>query len=111
MRQIPQQMFALRAGTWQIGVGSSLRDKTLGIYGYGRIGATVAGYAKAFGMNVVVWARQASLERARSDGYWAAQSKRAFFQSCDVISLHMRLVEATRGIVTRDDLSCMKPSA
>src|SRR5215510_10523863 len=67
MRQIPQQMFALRAGTWQIGVGNSLRDKTLGIYGYGRIGATVAGYGKAFGMNVLVWAREPSLERARGD--------------------------------------------
>ena len=111
MRRIPQQMFALRAGTWQIGVGRSLRDKTLGIYGYGRIGATVAGYGKAFGMNVLVWAREASLQRARSDGHAAAQSKRAFFQSCDVISLHMRLVTETRGIVTRDDLSCMKPTA
>jgi D-3-phosphoglycerate dehydrogenase / 2-oxoglutarate reductase len=111
MRQIPQQMFALRAGTWQIGVGNSLRNKTLGIYGYGRIGATVAGYGKAFGMNVLVWGREASLERARSDGNSAAHSKRAFFEACDVLSLHMRLVEATRGIVTRDDLSCMKPTA
>lgn len=111
MRQIPQQMYALRAGAWQIGVGNSLRDKTLGIYGYGRIGATVAGYGKAFGMNVVVWARQASLERARRDGYSAAQSKRAVFESCDVLSLHMRLVKETRGIVTRDDLARMKPGA
>ena len=111
MRQIPQQMFALRAGTWQIGVGNSLRGKTLGIYGYGRIGATVAGYGKAFGMNVLVWAREPSLERARSDGYSVATSKRAFFEACDVLSLHMRLVQETRGIVTRDDLSSMKPSA
>jgi D-3-phosphoglycerate dehydrogenase len=111
MRQIPQQMYALRAGTWQIGVGNSLRGKTLGIYGYGRIGATVAGYGKAFGMNVLVWARQASLERARRDGYSVAQSKRAFFESCDVLSLHMRLVKETRGIVTRDDLASMKPGA
>jgi D-3-phosphoglycerate dehydrogenase len=111
MRQIPQQMFALRAGTWQVGVGTSLRDKTLGIYGYGRIGATVAGYGKAFGMNVLVWAREASLERARNDDYPVAQSKRAFFESCDVISLHMRLVKETRGIVTSDDLSYMKPTA
>ena len=111
MRQIPQQMYALRAGTWQIGVGNSLRGKTLGIYGYGRIGATVAGYGKAFGMNVLVWAREASLQRARSDGYAVAESKRAFFESCDVISLHMRLVKETRGIVTRNDLSCMKPTA
>ena len=76
MRQIPQQMFALRAGTWQIGVGNTLHDKTLGIYGYGRIGATVAGYGKAFGMNVLVWPREASLERARSDGYSTAWVKR-----------------------------------
>jgi D-3-phosphoglycerate dehydrogenase len=111
MRQIPQQMYALRAGTWQIGIGNSLRGKTLGIYGYGRIGTTVAGYGKAFGMNVLVWAREASLKRARSDGYPAAESKRAFLESCDVISLHMRLVKETRGIVTRNDLACMKPTA
>jgi D-3-phosphoglycerate dehydrogenase len=111
MRQIPQQMYALRAGSWQIGVGNSLRGNTLGIYGYGRIGATVAGYGKAFGMNVLVWARQASLERARLDGYAVAESKRAFLESCDVISLHMRLVPETRGIITRDDLSRMKPTA
>jgi len=111
MRQIPQQMFALRAGNWQIGVGSSLRGKTLGIYGYGRIGATVAGYGSAFGMNVLVWAREASLQRAQSEGYAVAQSKREFFESCDVISLHMRLVAETRGIVTKDDLSRMKPTA
>ena len=111
VRRIPQQMFALRAGTWQIGVGDSLRGKTLGIYGYGRIGATVAGYGKAFGMNILVWARETSRERARSDGYAVAQSKRAFFESCDVISLHMRLVAETRGIVTLNDLSRMKPTA
>jgi len=111
MRQIPQQMYALRAGTWQLGVGNSLRGNTLGVYGYGRIGATVAGYGKAFGMNVLVWAREASLERARSDGYAVAESKRAFLESCDVVSLHMRLVKETRGIITRDDLSCMKSTA
>ena len=111
LRQIPQQMFALRAGTWQIGVGNGLRDKTLGIYGYGRIGETVAAYGKAFGMNVLVWAREASLERARSAGYSTAQSKRAFFEACDVLSLHMRLVKETWGIVTSEDLSRMKPTA
>ena len=111
MRQIPQQMSALRAGTWQIGVGNSLRGKTLGIYGYGRIGETVAGYGRAFGMNVLVWSRKASLERARAAGYSPATDKRAFFQDCDVISLHLRLGEETRGIVTSDDLSRMKPTA
>jgi D-3-phosphoglycerate dehydrogenase / 2-oxoglutarate reductase len=111
MRQVPQQMSALKAGKWQIGVGSSLRGKTLGIYGYGRIGNTVAGYGKAFGMNVLVWAREASLKRARGDGYMVAPNKEAFFSECDVISLHMRLVPATRGIVTARDLARMKPTA
>src|SRR5690348_3707121 len=69
MRQIPQQVAALKAGTWQIGVGSSLRGKTLGIFGYGRIGSVVAGYGRAFGMRVLVWAREATLTRARADGY------------------------------------------
>jgi D-3-phosphoglycerate dehydrogenase / 2-oxoglutarate reductase len=111
LRQIPQQMAALKAGNWQIGVGSSLRDKTLGIYGYGRIGRVVAGYGRAFGMNVLVWAREASLEKARAEGYTTAHSKDEFFEQCDVISLHMRLVESTRGIVTEADLARMKPSA
>ncbi|MGP0088897.1 MAG: D-2-hydroxyacid dehydrogenase family protein [Xanthobacteraceae bacterium] len=111
MRQIPQQMAALRAGHWQIGVGRDLRGKTLGIYGYGRIGGVIAGYGKAFGMKVLVWAREPSLARARADGYEVARSKQAFFDECDVISLHMRLVEATRGIVTAADLARMKPTA
>lgn len=110
-RQLPQQMAALKAGKWQISVGHGLRGKTLGIYGYGRIGSTVAGYGKAFGMNVWIWARKDSLERARSEGYAVAPSKEAFFSECDVVSLHMRLVEATRGIVTADDLARMKPTA
>jgi D-3-phosphoglycerate dehydrogenase len=96
MRQIPQQMRSLQSGSWQIGVGDSLRGKTLGIHGYGRIGATVAGYAKAFGMRVLVWARQPSRQRARTDGYAAASSQETFYETCDVVSLHMRLVEETR---------------
>jgi D-3-phosphoglycerate dehydrogenase len=111
MRRIPQQMASLQAGGWQIGVGSTLRDKTLGIYGYGRIGSVVAGYGKAFGMKVLVWAREATLASARADGYMAARSKEQFFEDCDIISLHMRLVAATRGIVTASDLARMKPSA
>jgi D-3-phosphoglycerate dehydrogenase len=110
-RQIPQQMASLKAGTWQIGVGSTLRNKTLGIFGYGRIGAAVASYGRAFGMNVVVWARPNSLVRAKAEGHLVAPSKLAFFERCDVLSLHMRLGEATRGIVTADDLRHMKPSA
>lgn len=110
-RLIPQQMAALKAGKWQMGVGTTLRGKTLGIYGYGRIGATVAGYGRAFGMRVIVWAREATRARARADGWEVAASKEAFFAECDVLSLHMRLVDATRGIVTAADLARMKPSA
>ena len=111
VRQIPQQMDSLKRGKWQIGVGTTLRGKTLGIYGYGRIGAAVAGYGRAFGMKVLVWAREATRERARAEGWETASSKAAFFETCDVITLHMRLVEATRGIVTPDDLARMKPTA
>jgi D-3-phosphoglycerate dehydrogenase len=111
MRQIPQQVASLKAGGWQAGVGSSLRGKTLGIYGYGRIGKIVAGYGAAFGMNVLVWARPDSLSRARTDDLTTAESKESFFETCDVLCLHMRLVSATRGIVTRDDLRRMKPTA
>jgi D-3-phosphoglycerate dehydrogenase len=111
VRQIPQQMSALKAGRWQIGVGTTLRDKTLGIYGYGRIGSAVAGYGRAFGMNVLVWAREKTREQARADGYKTANNKEEFFERCDVISLHMRLVEATRHIVTAADLARMKPTS
>ncbi|HKU98024.1 MAG TPA: D-2-hydroxyacid dehydrogenase family protein [Vineibacter sp.] len=111
MRQIPQQMASLKAGNWQIGVGSTVRGKTLGIYGYGRIGKVVAEYGKAFGMNVLVWARPDSLAKAQAEGWPVAASKADFFERCDVISLHMRLVDATRGIVTAEDLARMKPTA
>jgi len=111
MRQIPQQMASLKAGRWQLGVGTTLRKKVLGIYGYGRIGATVAGYGRGFGMNVLAWAREGSLARARADGYATARSKEEFFAQCDVITLHMRLVDATRGIVRAADLARMKPTA
>jgi len=110
-RQLPQQMAALKAGKWQIGVGTTLRAKTLGIFGYGRIGATVAGYGKAFGMNVVAWAREESLARARADGYETARSKAEFFERCDVISLHLRLLPVTRHIVKAEDLARMRPTA
>jgi D-3-phosphoglycerate dehydrogenase / 2-oxoglutarate reductase len=111
-RRIPQEMAALRAGKWQaypIGVG--LRGKTLGIYGYGKIGAVVAGYGKAFGMNVLVWGRETTLEKARADGYAVTKSKDELFEQSDVLSLHLRLIPDTRGIVTAADLARMKPGA
>jgi D-3-phosphoglycerate dehydrogenase / 2-oxoglutarate reductase len=111
MRAIPQQVANMKAGKWQIGVGQSLGGKTLGIYGYGRIGAVVAGYGRAFGMKVLVWAREPALVKARADGYATAASKAEFFERCDVLSLHMRLVDATRGIVKAEDLARMKPTA
>lgn len=111
MRQIPQQMSALKTGQWQIGVGSTLRDKTLGIYGYGRIGSVVAGYGRAFGMKVLIWGREAARAKAQADGYATASNKLDFFEQCDVITLHMRLVDATRHIVTAGDLARMKPTS
>lgn len=111
MRQLPQQMRSLRAGTWQMGIGHTLRGKTLGIHGYGRIGRTVASYGEAFGMRVLVWARQPSLVRARTDGHDVAPSSEAFYEQCDVVSLHMRLVPDTRSIVTAADLGRMRPAA
>jgi D-3-phosphoglycerate dehydrogenase len=111
MRDIPQQVASLRAGTWQAGVGRTLLFKTLGIYGYGRIAKVVAGYGQAFGMSVVVWAREASRAKAEADGIAVAGSRDAFFEMCDVLTLHLRLVDDTRGIVTAADLAKMKPTA
>ena len=111
MRQIPQQMAALREGRWQIGVGNMLRGRTLGIFGYGRIGRVVADYGNAFGMKVVIWASEVSRARAAVDGFNVSESKEVFFEACDVISLHIRLYDTTRGIVTAADLARMKPTA
>jgi D-3-phosphoglycerate dehydrogenase len=112
MRRIPQEVAALRAGKWQAyPVGVGLRGKTLGIYGYGRIGAVVAGYGKAFGMNLLAWGREGSLERAREEGVAVAASREAFFEQSDVVSLHVRLIDETRGLITRGDLGRMKPTA
>lgn len=111
LRQIPEQVASLRAGDWQAGVGSTLRGKTFGVYGYGRIGRVVSAYARAFAMEVLVWGREESRARARLEGVAVAESRRQFFASCDVVSLHLRLLDATRGIVTADDLAHMKPTA
>ena len=112
LRRIPQEMGALRAGKWQAyPVGTGLRGKTLGICGYGRIGAVVAGYGRAFGMKVLAWGRENSVVKARDDGHAVAPSKEVLFAESDVLSLHVRLVDATRGMVTAADLACMKPTA
>lgn len=111
LRHIPQEVAALKAGRWQSTLGTALRGSTLGVYGYGRIGAVIAGYGKAFGMKVLVWGRESSLARARADGYTPARSRETFFEDSDVLSLHLRLNDATRGIVTAADLARMKPTA
>lgn len=111
MRGIPQQMSAMKEGRWQVGLGSTLRGKTLGIFGYGRIGGELAKYGQVFGMKVLVWGREPSREKALADGYQVARDKADIFTRSDVLSLHMRLVPATKGIVDYDDLARMKPDA
>jgi D-3-phosphoglycerate dehydrogenase len=111
MRGLPAQIASLKAGHWQAGIGSTVRGRTLGIFSYGRIGSAVAGYGKAFGLKILAWGREASLERAKAGGYRAAASKEAFFEESDIVTLHIRLTDATRGIVTAADLARMKPSA
>ena len=111
LRQLPQQVASMKAGQWQFGVGHSVRGKTLGIYGYGRIGSAVSSYGRLFGMKVIVWAREEARAKAVQDGYLAARSKESFFEESDVLSLHLRLVDGTRGIVTAADLARMKPDS
>jgi D-3-phosphoglycerate dehydrogenase len=111
LRRIPQQMASLRAGRWQEGVGRSLRGRTLGLFGYGRIAQVVAGYARAFDMPVLVWAREESRRRAAEDGLEVATSQQVLFDRSDVLSVHLRLVPATRGIVTASDLARMGPAS
>jgi D-3-phosphoglycerate dehydrogenase len=122
-RRLPQYIGNLKHGAWQqsglkaasmppnFGLGTVLKGRTLGIWGYGRIGALVAGYGRAFGMEVLVWGSEASRARAAADGYGAAESKEHLFATADVLSLHLRMSDATRGIVRLDDLSQMKPTA
>ena len=123
MRRLPQYVGNLKHGAWQqsglkaasmppnFGIGMRLEGKTLGIWGYGRIGHLVAGYGRAFGMRVSVWGSEASRERAAADGHEAAGDCESFFETSDVLSLHVRLSDATRGIVRLDALSRMKPTA
>ena len=110
-RQIPEQNASLKAGNWQMGVGKTLRGRTLGVYGYGRIGKVVAGYGKAFGMKVTFWASESSRKRAAEDGETVAASREAFFSDADVISVHVRMKPETKGLITAGDLACMKPTA
>jgi len=123
MRRLPQYIGNLKHGAWQqsglksagmppnFGIGSVLKGKTLGVWGYGKIGRLVTGYGRAFGMQVQVWGSEASREKALADGLQAAASREALFEQCDVLSVHLRLNDQTRGIITLDDMSRMKPTA
>ena len=111
LRRIPQEAAALRAGRWQSTLGLGLRGRTLGIYGFGRIGKVLARYAQAFEMNVRVWGRQGSLSAAQEAGLPVAASREDFFRDADVLVLTVRLNDETRGIVKLEDLRRMKASA
>ena len=111
MRQIPQQMASVKAGKWQSGVGKNLRGRTIGLYGYGRIARAVAGYANAFGMNIVWWSSESGRARATADGQTVAKSRKAFFATSDVVSVHIRLKPSTTGLITRDDFRAMQRGA
>ena len=111
MRHIPDQMARLKSGGWQTRVGTGLRGRTLGIYGYGRIGKQIAGFGKAFGMRVLIWSREKARQDAHNDGYEIASNREALFEHADVLSMHVRLVPETRGVVTAADLACMKSTA
>lgn len=122
-RRLPQYISNLKHGAWQqsglktasmpanFGLGTVLRGKTMGIWGYGRTGQLVAGYARAFGMNVRIWGREASRVQALTDGYQVAVTREEFFSQCDVVSLHLRLNDETRGLITLEDFACMKPTS
>jgi D-3-phosphoglycerate dehydrogenase len=111
LRHIPYEVKRLQEGHWQSTLGTSVKGKTLGIYAFGRIGSLVANIGRAFGARVVCWGREGSTGRARQAGYEVANSREAFFAEADIVSLHLPLNNETRGIVKRDDLSRMKPSA
>ena len=123
MRRLPQYIGNLKHGAWQqsgmkaasmppnFGLGQVLRGRTLGIWGYGRIGQIVAGYGRAFGMQVQVWGSEVGRAKARADGLQTAESRDALFETSDVLTLHLRLAETTRGIVTAEDLARMKPTS
>jgi D-3-phosphoglycerate dehydrogenase len=111
MRRLPEQVASLRDGGWQTAMGRTLFLRRYGVYGYGRLGGVIAGYARAFGMQVQVWASEASRERAVADGFEVVSSKAELFETSDVLSVHLRLVDATRGIVTAEDLGRMHPTA
>lgn len=111
VRKIPQAIDGMKKGAWQVNIGSSIKGKTVGIWGYGKIGQIVAQYAKVFGANVLVWGSESSRKKAVDDGFDSAISKKEFFKEADIITLHLRSNHATFGIVKKDDIQLMKENA
>lgn len=111
IRKIPQAIEGMKNGKWQINIGSSVYGKTIGIWGYGKIGQRVAQYAKVFGASVLVWGSEQSRDRAVEDGFNKAETKESFFEGADIITLHLRLNEHTFGIVKESDLTRMKENS
>ena len=109
LRGLPSQMASLRGGHWQAGVGRGLRGKTLALFGYGRIGQVVAELGQAFGMHLLIWGSESGRKRAAASGLDVAESQHALFSQADIVSLHLKLTPATRGIVTQGDLAAMGP--
>lgn len=123
MRRVPQYIGNLKHGAWQqsglkassmppnFGLGLRLAGKTLGVWGYGRIGRIVARFGRAFDMRVVIWGREASLLAAKQDGFEVAGDRASFFSTCDVLTVHLKLTPETRGSISPSDFSLMKPTA
>lgn len=111
VRQIPQEIEAMKQGKWQIGLGDCIYGKTIGIWGYGKIGQRIAQFGKVFGAQIMVWGSESSRTKALADGFVVAESKEYFFEHADIISLHLRLNESTKEIVKQTDLERMKPGA
>jgi D-3-phosphoglycerate dehydrogenase len=111
LRNLPYEVRRLSEGSWQSTLGVGIDGKTLGIYAYGKIGSIVAGVGKAFGARIVCWGRDGSTGRAKAAGFQVARSREEFFSEADIVSLHLPLNKDTRGIITREDLARMKPTA
>ncbi|HEU4789725.1 MAG TPA: D-2-hydroxyacid dehydrogenase family protein [Flavobacterium sp.] len=111
VRLIPQAIEAMKMGKWQTNIGAAVHGKTIGIWGYGKIGQKIAQYANVFGAKVLVWGSENSRNKAVEDGFEKANSKEDFFETADIITLHLRLNETTSGIVKESDLLHMKENS
>ncbi len=111
VRQIPQAIEGMKSGNWQINIGTTIYGKTIGIWGYGKIGQKIAQYAKVFGAKIIVWGSENSRKKAVEDGYEQSETKEHFFKNADIITLHLRLTDKTHGIVNKTDLLSMKENS